>query len=373
LDEYDVPLTPFIVWTDARGGVVPQSFQEFAATADFAAHIGYRGLSVQSAPVKWRWFQEKLPLIWQRARRVMTLSDYLTFELTGEYAGDASTAAFLGDFDLAAKTWWLDALRVYGLRTEQLSAPLRPGSACGRTAERAASLLDLPKGIPFAVGALDHHAAAIGSGLGTLADASISTGTVLAALVLVDRPVVAEACFHGLHVDGQRLWRLAFDQNGAGQLEDFQRARAPEKTIEQLLAQAAQAPVGAAWIQQRDSDEFAVRAILERVAAKHHELLSYVTSGREGSFGKVSRVVATGGGARSPLWLQITADILNLPIATPKCVERACLGAACFAAAAAGVYPTLHDASAAMIRPDRVYEPDAAAVQRYAEARHSVA
>jgi len=75
--------------------------------------------------------------------------------------------------------------------------------------------------------------------------------------------------------------------------------------------------------------------------------------------------VATGGGARSPLWLQIKADILGVPVVTPACQERACLGAAAFAAVAAGRYATIPEALLAMVHPDRTFEPNPQRVALY--------
>jgi sugar (pentulose or hexulose) kinase len=223
------------------------------------------------------------------------------------------------------------------------------------------TLLGLPAGIPFAVGALDHHAAAIGSGIGRMAELSISTGTVLAALAIVDAPAPQAGCYHGQHVDGARYWRLAFDPNGAGQLEEYQRRFAPQRTIEELLALAAEAPPGAAWRASTPGDGPAVRTVLERVSAAHRELVRKVTSGGSAP----TRIVATGGGARSPLWLQISADLLAVPIVTPACAERACLGAAMFAAVASGRYSTIADAAAVMVRPDREFEPNPKNVALY--------
>jgi sugar (pentulose or hexulose) kinase len=208
------------------------------------------------------------------------------------------------------------------------------------------------------VGALDHHAAAIGSGVGTLADLSISTGTVLAALMLVDAVEPIAGCYHGPHVDGARFYRLAFDPDGAGQLERFQRRHGDGRSIEELLALAAGAPVGGNVIAPADAPRndvelgIAVRAILERVSATHRRLVSEVLAGRA-----VKSIVATGGGSRSPLWLQINADTLGVPVVTPTSPERACLGAAAFAAVAAGVHPSLPAALSAMVHPGRTYEP----------------
>lgn len=365
LDANDAPLTPLIVWSDARGEPVEPRLAAFAQTEAFRAAIGFEGISGQSAPTKWRWFAREAPELWARTRRIMTLSDYFTFALTGERAGDASTAAFLAIYDLPHDRWWPEALREFGVAAERLSTPLRPGTPCGRTTARAAELLGVGAGIPFAVGALDHHAAAIGSGLGRFAEASISTGTVLAALTLVETPRPRAGCFHGRHSDGARCWRLAFDANGASQLEEFQRRHAPEKTIEELLALAARAPAGAAWRTPWPAETgAAVRAVLERISGRHGDPLRRV--GGEHAR-PVTRVAATGGGARSPLWSQINADLLGVSVVTAACPEPACLGAAAFAAVAARCYANISEAAEMMVRPARSFEPDPRAGKRYRE------
>ncbi|MCX6950607.1 MAG: FGGY-family carbohydrate kinase, partial [Verrucomicrobia bacterium] len=323
LDRSDQPLTPMIVWVDSRGDPVDASLSAFAKTEVFRDTVGFEGISGQTAVAKWRWFMRHEPELWAKAHRVMTISDYLAFALTGERVGDASTVAFLALYDLAHARWWPAALQEFGIEEERLSRPLCPGAPSGRTATRASDLLGLPAGIPFSVGALDHHAAAIGSGLGRLADLSISTGTVLAALSLVDTPSAQAGCYHGRHVDGARFWRLAFDPNGAGQLEDYQRKAAPDQTIEHLLLLAAEVAPGVAWKTGLPAGHgAAVRGVLERVAATHRELVHRVLGAGSGAK-EVRSVVATGGGARSPLWLQINADMLGLPVVTPACPERA--------------------------------------------------
>jgi xylulokinase len=257
-------------------------------------------------------------------------------------------------------------LHTFGLEAAQLAQPLAPGTTCGRTVAAAASLLGLPAGIPFAVGAIDHHAAAIGSGLGRFADVSISTGTVLAALALVERVAPVSGCYHGPHVDGRTFYRLAFDPNGAGQLEDYQRTLAPDRSIEELLALAAQAPIGGRGPEAAGRERSgpahggAVRAILERVAVTHRSLVRQAAGGRT-----VTRVIATGGGARSPLWLQIDADVLEAAVVRPASPERACLGAAAFAAVAAGWHASLADAVAAMVHPDCAFEPNEVNASKY--------
>jgi sugar (pentulose or hexulose) kinase len=368
LDAADRPLTPLVIWTDRRGEPIEADVSAFARTAAFQAAVGHDGFVAESAVPKLRWWMREEPRLWARAAHMQTISDYFTHALTGERVGDASTAAFLGLYHLEERRWWPEALHAFGLEAARLALPLAPGTPCGRTAATAAPLLGLPAGIPFAVGAIDHHAAAIGSGLGRFADVSISTGTVLAALAIVDRVAPAAGCYHGPHVDGARFYRLAFDPNGAGQLEDYQRREVPDRSIEELLALAAQAPIGrrepeaAARERSEPAPGGAVRAILERVAVTHRSLVRQAAGGRA-----IGRVIATGGGARSPLWLQIDADVLEAAVVRPASPERACLGAAAFAAVAAGRYASLADAVAAMVHPDCVFEPIPANVNRYRE------
>ncbi|MEY2878174.1 MAG: hypothetical protein RLZZ15_554 [Verrucomicrobiota bacterium] len=340
LDAADQPLTPLISWLDTRGEGLEPALVAFSHSEVFQATVGFGGLSGQFAMSKWHWFQRHEPAVWARARRVMTISDYLTFALTGERVGDAGTAAFLGALDLARRAWWPAALGAFGIEAEKLSRPLAPGSPCGKTSARAGELLGLPAGLPFAVGALDHHAGAIGAGLGGVADVSITTGTVLAALALVDEVTRRRDCFHGPHVDGTRCYCLAFDPAGAGSLEEYQRAFAPDATIGQLLAMAETPADNSAAIHGA-----AIRDLLGKIARTHQRLLKQV-----GATAAKPNVLATGGGARSPLWLRVKADTLGRPIVTSRSPEPGCLGAAMFAAAAGGQFPSITEAQAAMAR-----------------------
>ncbi|MDI1248722.1 MAG: FGGY-family carbohydrate kinase [Lacunisphaera sp.] len=360
LDDRDVPLTPLILWTDVRGGAVPERLRSFSRTEEFQRKVGFSEISAEAAVSKWDWFLQHDPALAGRTRWLMTISDYLAFGLTGERVGDASTASMLGIYHLREQGWWTEALEAFGLQREKLVRTLRPGAYCGQTVARAATLLGVPAGIPFAAGGLDHHIAAVAAGLGRFADVSISTGTVLAATGVVDRVEPIPECYHGPHVDGSRYFRLAFDPAGAGQLDDYQRRFAPDQSIEQLISLAATAaprkqPGGAIVYAAGDRDRGAdVRYLLEKIARAQRELVRKVSGGQV-----VRMISATGGGARSAAWLGISADILDVPIVTLACGERACLGAAVLAATAAGIYPNIGEATKAMVHRDRVLMPRA--------------
>ena len=161
----------------------------------------------------------------------------------------------------------------------------------------------------------------------------------------------APGCIHGPHPEGERFYRLAFDPKGAGQLEDYQRKQAPDLSIEELLRQAEQA-AGTGDAADAAGHGAAVLALLRSIAIAQRGLLARVAGQAP-----VQRVTATGGGARSAFWLQVTADAIGVPVVAVASPERACLGAALFAAVAAGIWPDLRTAAQHMVRPPREYHP----------------
>ncbi|HTO02395.1 MAG TPA: FGGY-family carbohydrate kinase [Opitutus sp.] len=344
LDNRGAEITPLIFWHDQRARPLGAEIVAFGNTPEHARKTGLTGIAPEGAPSKCRWFAETERAIWAKAKRVMTISDYFTWCLTGELYGDAGTAALTGLYDLAARSWWPEALHVFGIDSAQLSKPLLPGSSCGKTTTRASEFLGIPQDTPFAVGSLDHHAAAIGSGIGSFADASLSTGTVLAALVLAPDILPAVSRIHGPHMNGGGYYRLAFDPNGAGELEEYQRHHAPALTLDQLVEEgdcAGSSQHGAA-----------VRRILDRIVTTQRDLLAGLSVGDA-----PTAIAATGGGSRSPLLLQMQANALGATVVTSHGSERACLGAATFAAVAAGEYESLPLATAAMVHRAKEYIP----------------
>jgi len=350
LDASGSALTPLVIWTDQRAAPLDPDQVAFGNTQEHGRVTGMLGMVPERAPAKVRWFARREPRLWAQTRWVMTLSDYLTFALTGTRHGDASTASLTGLYNLQEKKWWPDALATFGIDPDQLSTPLPPASPVGRTWPQALSRLGLPAGIPVAVGALDHQAAAIGAGLGTLADASLSTGTVLAAVVIVDRLIPMPRCIHLPHTDGRHYYRLAFDPEGAGQVETYQREHAPGLAIEQLLTLAERAAVGKE--SDRSGHGAAVLSMLERIAQTQRELLQHVAGQRP-----IAAIAATGGGARSAFWLQLTANIVGRRVRAVAAPERACLGAAMFAAVASGTWRDLDEAAQQMVKQPRDFLP----------------
>lgn len=364
LDRADRPLTPLILWPDRRSPNIPPAIEALWNRDDFLPTTGVGiSLSEEMAVVKLAALAER-PL-WQRIHRVMTISDYLTFGLTSEPVGDAGTAVLLGLLDVAALGWWPPALQAAGLPEEALSRPLRPGSLAGRLTEQGAQRIGLAPGTPFCAGSLDHHAAALGAGFGSLAGVSLSMGTVLACLrpCATFRPT--PGTITGPAFANDDFFQLAFCNEGAGMLEVYRDAYAPGQSIADLLDQAASSPnctgtraiLDAAAGQVRfeggpASVAVQARAVLEAIAPAARDLL-------EGFRGPdpSDPVVVTGGAARSAFWMQLLAERIGCVVQTTGCQEPACLGAAVLATPSAGWFNSFREAAARWITSEQRFCP----------------
>jgi len=368
LDGDDNPLTPLIVWTDQRADDQIPALQKLWGRDDFLSTTGLGtppggGFAI----AKLRWFRQHQPAIWSNARRAMTISDYLLFSLTTQYVGDAGTASLLGILDQTSRDWWDDALEILELPKSFFSHPLTPGSIAGKTP--GDNPLGLPADIPVAAGSLDHHFAAIGAGAGLIAPVAESTGTVLAALLCTDKYDPKPNCCTGAGTqDG--YYQLAFDSNGASVLEWYQKTFAPKLSVGDLVKRAKGIPPGCDGLvaspncntyphlegftnrNDRHTSGHYARAIMESVALSLKTLLDNLSPD-----GRPNRIVATGGGAKSDLWLQIKADMLNVEFVRTNCLEPATRGAAKTAAVAANWFPSLQQTSEAWTKIIKVFEP----------------
>jgi len=365
------PLTPLILWPDQRAATADPVVNAIFDRDDF---VRTTGMSIPFSPLcaiaKCRWFQEREPEVWARTRRIMTISDYLTFGLTRQPVGDMGTASLLGILDLKNGRWWDDALRRLGISGAQLSTPLAPGTVAGGLDADAVQRLDLKPGIPLAVGGLDHHVASVGAGVGSIADASESTGTVVACVNYSKEYRPRQDCCLGPCVGGKGYYLLTFDDNGAGSLKWYQQSHAPELRIEELVKMAESVAPGSEGLVARPQahtydglDGFInvssshhhghfVRALMESTAATLRKLFDALCGDQP-----PERIIATGGGARSDLWLQLKADLLDVEFAACRREEPATIGACILAATAAGWFPNVEAAISAWVSVRKRFAP----------------
>ncbi len=350
LDEHDTPLTPLILWPDQRADDVFSEVKKLWQQKDFLRTTGL-GIDCnnQLCINKLLWFKKERPDIWKKAKRAMTISDYLTFSLTGQYSGDSGTASLLGLLDVQRLKWWNKAFDILGLDTTMFSNPLCPGTILNGINKTKQQFLGLNPDVPFVIGSLDHHVAAIGAGVGTIADISESTGTVLACVNFTKKYDPQKNICIGPGLENGHFYQLTFDANGAAGLQWYQETYAPDLSIEQLVQMAEKVKPGCEGLMAHSREDtykslsdfkhikdshghgHFVRAIMESTARSLVELIHKLSKEK-----KPQRIVATGGGAKSDLWLQIKVDLTNTEFITTACDEPACSGAAMLTAAAAG-------------------------------------
>jgi sugar (pentulose or hexulose) kinase len=381
LDKDFEPLTPIILWPDLRAKDSAPVATGISNHNDWAFKTGLGiNLSHHSCMAKLMWIRTRQPVLWNSIGAVMTISDYFTFGLTGQRAADGSTASLLGILEIEKCTWWTPALESLEVDRSWLSAPYRTGDFTAKLSIAGALKIGLNPGTAFSIGGLDHHVAGIGAGLLNSNYISESTGTVLAAVQQTNEYVPkANTCLAPALYKNQ-FFRMAFDDNGAGSLEWYQKNYADDFNIQSLLQMASDIPIGSEGLIARpavasykslegfenmqpfhEHGHF-VRAILESTALSLERILQKLTT-----LNNSPAIVATGGGAMSKLWIKIKADLIGKKFLVPRCSETACLGAAMIGAAGTDMFHGLHEITQHWVRFDEEVEPGTDEHRMYSE------
>jgi xylulokinase len=370
LDDRDRVLRPAILWNDQRTEVECAEIEERLGLPRLIQLTGNRALTGFTAP-KLLWLRRHEPETYGRISHVLLPKDYVRLRLTGEHAIDVADASGTLLFDVANRRWSAEMLDALELDRTWLPRALESPEISGTT----------PAGTPVAAGAGDQAAAALGVGVDRPGPVSVVLGTsgvVFAALpgFAADPQARVHAFCHAVpgawHAMGVML-------SAAGSLRWFRDEVAPRHEYDELLAAAAEWPPGADGLtflpyltgeRTPHADPHArgafagltishdlgalVRAVLEGVAYGLRDSLELLRElGVAPDAGH-----ASGGGARSELWLRILASVLGLPIRRTATDEGSAYGAALLGGVAAGVFRDVHEAVAACVRLHDAIEPD---------------
>ncbi len=378
LDERERVLRPAILWNDQRTAAECVEIEERLGLRRLVELTGNRALPGFTAP-KLLWLRRHEPEVNARIAHVLLPKDYVRLRLTGERASDVSDASGTLLFDVAGRRWSDEVVSALELPREWLPPALESPAVAGHTAD----------GIPVAAGAGDQAAGALGVGVdrpGPLSVVLGTSGVVFAALpgFAADPEGRAHSFCHavpaGWHAMGVML-------SAAGSLRWLRDAVAPGESFESLIAEAESWPPGAegllflpylagertphadpnargafVGLTLRHGRGALVRAVLEGVAFGLRDSLELLqTLGVEPRVGR-----ASGGGARSDLWLRIVASVLGIPLERAVAEEGAAYGAALLGGVAAGVFTDVHEAVAACVRVRDTIEPEPAWADAYA-------
>ena len=371
LNDNDEPLTPLILWPDNRAEDTDLMVWGLDYENEFLEKTGL-GIdpNPQFAVAKINWFRENQPKIWERVKSILSISDYLTFKLTGQKISDVSTASLTGLLDVTKCQWWDSALKSFSLNPGYLSDPKRTGSYVGFLTKTGAQHIGLSSGTLYYLGGLDHHCAALGSGVLQNNNISESTGTVLSCVVYSHEynPGAVYCTAPGLTTG--HYFQMAFDDNGAVSLEWYRKKFASEYTIPEMLEMAKEVKNGSDGLVAKPcANKYQgltgfenvklfhkhghfVRAILESTA----DSLANLIKSLKGP-GFLGGVTSTGGGARSCLWIKIKANRIKSDFFIPENNETACLGAAMIGAVGTGKLGNWEEVTNNWVRYKEIVKP----------------
>jgi xylulokinase len=372
LDASDEVLRPCILWNDTRSAEEAAELDGDPMFRRLSGNIVFPGFT---AP-KLLWVRRHEPKIWERIAKILLPKDYLRLWLTGEHVAEMSDAAGTSWLDTGARDWSDDLLAATGLTRAQMPSLVEGSAVSGRMRPALASRWGLPASVIIAGGGGDNAAAGVGAGVVRAGDAFVSLGTSGVLFAANDgyqpSPETAVHSFcHALpntwHQMGVILaasdalnWYAGLVGDTAANLTGaLGPLAAPGKPLFLPYLGGERTPLNDAAIRgaflglEHATDRAAAtQAVLEGVTfAIRDSRDALAVTGT-----KLTKLIATGGGARSAYWLEAIATALNVPVLLPAAGDfGAAFGAArlaLMAATGAGAEIATQPAIARQIDPN---------------------
>ena len=358
VDEDGDPLRLSIQQNDARA---LDEIAELRATFDGTRILARTGAAItqQSVAPTLMWLARHEPSMWSRAVLVQGSYDFIVSRLTGVAGVEIDWAVESGLYDLETEAWADDVLGAAGV-SQALLPPIRqPLDIAGVVTPAAAAVTGLEVGIPVMAGVADHVAAAFAAGIVDEGEMLIKLGGAGDILMATDTPLIDERLFFDLHVIPGKFLPNGCMATSGSLVRWFQRELADGRSLRELDAEAesvASAAEGVlalpyflgektplndpsargAFVGLRLGHTRAhlYRAVLEAVAyGFRHHVEVFDELGHP-----PRRIRVSDGGARSAIWTQIIADVLNAPLEVIAGQGGAALGAAFVAGMAMGSF-----------------------------------
>lgn len=391
-DEKGTPLHPAMLYTDPRGNEECRELTERLGEKRIAHITGLRPHEMYSIS-KIMWIKKHQPDIYQTAKHVFLMEDYVVFHLTGKTQIDYSLASRTMAFDIRLLDWSTEVLEAAGIKPELFSACVPAGTVAGSILPETAAKTGLSEQTKIISVSHDQVAAAVGAGAFDKSVAVDGAGTVECLTPIYDRMPDINCMYDGYfsvvpYVLPGTYVAYAFSYTGGAliqwcvehlaKLEQEQAKRqgiSVNEFLEKAYADKEGEPggllvlphfAGAATPYMDTGSKGAVlglttastvadiyRGCMEGVAYEMY--LNY--QALQGSGISFEKLNATGGGARSAVWMQIKADVLNLPITALKTVDAGTVGSAMLTGVATGAFRDLQEAAGHMVEETITYEP----------------
>jgi len=381
-------LRPSILWNDQRTASQCDEIRARLGKSELVRITGNDALTGFTAP-KILWVQENEPDVYARIHKILLPKDYVRYRLTGDFATDRAGAGGTLLVELATRDWSPTVVEALGLRPEWLPPTHEGTQITGVVSAAAAEATGLRAGTPVVGGGGDQAAQATGVGAVEEGIVALTLGTSGVVFATADKPFYQpEGRLHAFPHALPGKWHLmGVMLSAAGSLRWYRDTLAPGAAYDDLLAPAAAIPAGSdgllflpyltgertphpdplargafVGLTVRHTQPHLTRSVLEGVAFGLRDSFELM---KDAGLSAIRQVRVSGGGARSPLWRQILADVLGSELVTVNTTEGAAFGAALLAGVGAGIWSNGQAACNQTVRITGRTTPNAGAVAVY--------
>jgi len=385
LDAEGEVLRPAILWNDQRTGAQCDEIRRRLGKERLIQLTGNDALTGFTAP-KILWVREHEPEVYAQAAHILLPKDYVRYRLTGQFATDKAGAAGTLLFDVKARDWSPEVLDALDIPAHWLPPTHEGPQVTGHISVEAAEATGLKAGTPVVGGGGDQAAQAVGVGAVEPGIVALTLGTSGVVFASTGQPFIEpQGRLHAFcHAVPGRWHLMGVMLSAAGSLRWYRDTLAAGVDFDALLTPVADVPPGSegllflpyltgertphpdplargafVGLTVRHTQAHLTRAVLEGVAFGLRDSFELIKSV---GLAEIRQVRISGGGARSALWRQILADVLDVELVTVNTAEGAAYGVALLAAGGADIYPDVDSACAATIRLTGSIPPGPASV-----------
>ena len=386
LDAKDEVIRPALLWNGGRTTEECDYLNNVIGKeklSEYTANISFTGFT---AP-KVLWIKNKEPENFARIAKIMLPKDYLAYRLSGVHCTDVSDASGTLYFDVKNRTWSKEMCEICSIKEEWLPKIFESYEAVGTIKPEIAAELGIPETVKIVAGAGDNAAAAVGTG--TVGDGACNVSLGTSGTVFISSKnfgVDSNNALHSFdHADGtyhlmgcmlsaascNKWWMdeiigtkdYAAEQKDITKLGENHVYFLPYLMGERSPHNDPNARGTFIGLTMDSTRADMTQAVLEGVAFALRDSFEVAKS-----LGiKIERTKICGGGAKSPLWKKIIANVLNVKVDILENEEGPSMGGAMLAAVACGEYATVEDAAKAIVKVVDTVEPDAELAAKYEE------
>ncbi|MBE6662442.1 MAG: hypothetical protein E7606_04080 [Ruminococcaceae bacterium] len=367
-DDFGNPVRQAIVWLDNRATKEAEEIEAHFGRQKVYEITGQPEITATWPACKLLWVKKNEPEIWAKTKKVFLLEDWILYKLTGRFVTEKTLQSSTIYFDIRQGAWWQEMLDFIGVGEDMLPELLDSGVRVGNY-----------RGIEVVTGAMDQISGAIGAGVLQKGIVSEMTGTTMVIFSPCDDiPAFDEKSIIPCHYNYDGKYCLLTWSATAGMaLKWFKNALCENFSFAELDELAGKISIGCdgltflpylcgstmpkynpsargsfTGLTPEHTRGHFVRSIMEAISCTLKENLDYLNL-------PVTEIRAMGGGANSPLWCQMKADMTGKTLVTLKNKETACLGGAILAGVGIGIFPSVESVADRILAKD-VYTPKGA-------------